>query len=655
MCAWLLVLFCLTFVEFFFCDVFKSFPEESLLLIGLALFNNLIFWLKTWLFFLPVFTALFFFRPSIAKTSLIILLSLLAALHLALVVYFSTTLVPLGADIFGYSIADVKQTIGASSVLNLPVISVIIIILTLSIVTFIFIPPRIGANQKVALVITIASLATLSNALKQNSVPLNSEYENSIVLHKSDYFFSTGFNYFFPKNVELDIYADSYILQYEGSDTSISSFVFPDEIHYPFFHTNEAPDVLTPFFKPIEKTPNIVFLLVEGLGRAFTNEGAYLGNFTPFLDSLSGKSLYWKNFLSNGGRTFGVLPFVFGSMPFGKNGIWELNDQLPNHLSLYSLLRYNGFQTSFYYGGNAGFDNMKLFLQRNAVNEINDLASIPPTYEKLPAKANGFSWGYADDQVYSYFLKNNKSANAVQPSLSVLLTVATHDPFLIQNQSKYLDAFEQRMDYLGFNEAKKSSYRVFRQQYSTILYADHAIGDFFRAYEKRADYSNTIFIITGDHRMPEIPLRSKIDRFHVPLLIYSPLLKRTAQIESISTHLDIVPSLLAFLKKNTTMKLPATGSWIGSGLDTVRSFRNIHSYPLIQTKTAMIDFVQGTYHLNDNQLFQLNRDLEEIPVKNDAKLSELTSSFNYFKNKMEKLSKEGKLLPDSLFQQYKIH
>ena len=63
---------------------------------------------------------------------------------------------------------------------------------------------------------------------------------------------------------------------------------------------------------------------MEGLGRAFTNKGAYLGNFTPFIDSLAEKSLYWENFLSEGGRTFAVLPSFLGSLPFAKNGFNEL-------------------------------------------------------------------------------------------------------------------------------------------------------------------------------------------------------------------------------------------------------------------------------------------------------------------------------------------
>ncbi|MBC7614549.1 MAG: LTA synthase family protein, partial [Pedobacter sp.] len=95
-------------------------------------------------------------------------------------------------------------------------------------------------------------------------------------------------------------------------------------------------------------------------------------------------------------------------------------------------------------------------------------------------------------------------------------------------------------------------------------------------------------------------------------------------------------------------------SWMGDGLDTARSFRNIHSYPLIQTKTAMVDFVYGEYHLNGNQLFKLNSDMNETPIRDESRLNQLMSSFNNFKTKNNKITKGGKLLPDSIIKVYKL-
>lgn len=408
--------------------------------------------------------------------------------------------------------------------------------------------------------------------------------------------------------------------------------------------------MLSPFLKGNATPPNIVIVLVEGLGRAFTNEGGYLGNFTPFIDSLSGKSLYWKNFLSEGGRTFAVLPSILGSLPFAKNGFLELGDGMPKHLSLLSLLKYNGYHTSFYYGGDSKFDNMQSFLQKNATDEINDEKSFPVGYTRLPAP-NGFSWGYNDKELFRHYLLT-RDEKATAPQLSVVLTVSTHNPFAINEEDKYLAQFEQRMTNLGFDEAKKSEHRNYKLQYASIMYLDDALRGFFNEYKKRADYNNTIFLITGDHRMPEIPMSDKIDRYHVPLIIYSPMLKRTSQMASVSTHFDISPSLLAYLHHNYKTKGPTLVSWIGQGLDTNRNFENLHNYPLMQTKTDIIDFIMGEYHLNGDNLFKLNSELGEDPIHDDDKANQLKNAFDQFKKRNNMIITGNYIIPDSIHQHY---
>src|SRR5690606_41349715 len=85
----------------------------------------------------------------------------------------------------------------------------------------------------------------------------------------------------------------------------------------PFLHPDATPDALGPYFGPTRtgRPPNLVVIVVEGLGRSFSGPDAALGSFTPFLDELAGRSLYFDNFMANQGRTFGVLPALFGSLP----------------------------------------------------------------------------------------------------------------------------------------------------------------------------------------------------------------------------------------------------------------------------------------------------------------------------------------------------
>jgi phosphoglycerol transferase MdoB-like AlkP superfamily enzyme len=651
--VWLLIIFLLSVFEMIYNGVVHEFPKSFSGIIFWSFFNDLLFWCKWLIYPFVIYTVIYLFSQKFARIAYCVFIVLIAVIQLCLVTYFTTSLLPLGADLYGYSITDIRQTIGASGGISFTEIIAFIVLLGSLIAALWFLAPRIRVKRYFAISLPVISLLVVMIGLPAFSNPGNfkSDFANNLVINKSDHFWTASYKHFFPGRDDIDIYADSYISDYgnSGKDKSVA-FKYTDPQHYPFLHSDSAADVLSPFFKSNPTPPNIVIVLVEGLGRAFTNEGGYLGNFTPFIDSLSGKSLYWKNFLSEGGRTFAVLPSILGSLPFAKNGFLELGDGMPTHLSLLSLLKYNGYHTSFYYGGDSKFDNMKTFLQKNATDEINDEKSFPAGYVRLPAP-NGFSWGYNDKELFRHYLLT-RDEKATVPQLSVVLTVSTHNPFAINEEDKYLQQFEQRMTKLGFNDAKKNEYRNYKLQYASILYLDDALRGFFNAYSKRSDYNNTIFLITGDHRMPEIPMSDKIDRYHVPLIVFSPMLKRASQISSVSTHFDISPSLLAYLHHNYKTKGPSLVSWIGQGLDTNRNFENLHNYPLMQTKTDIIDFISGEYHLNGDNLFKLNAELGEDPIHDDDKTNQLKNAFNQFKKRNNMIITGNFIIPDSIHQHY---
>ncbi|MEO6638755.1 MAG: sulfatase-like hydrolase/transferase, partial [Ginsengibacter sp.] len=185
-------------------------------------------------------------------------------------------------------------------------------------------------------------------------------------------------------------------------------------------------------------------------------------------------------------------------------------------------------------------------------------------------------------------------------------------------------------------------------QYASILYVDEAIRNFMNSYAGRNDFNNTIFIVTGDHRMPEIPMSTKIDRYHVPLIIYSPLLKRVESFGALSTHMDITPSLLSLLTHQYNYKVPSMATWLGKSLDTARSFRNIHSYPFIQTKSDIEDYVMDEYMLHGDELFKISDNMNLDPVTDDKEKARLKSAFAGFMQKNSTLGKTTSMLPDSL-------
>lgn len=652
--GWLLTIFFISIIELIYGAETQNI-EDSLIFIAYceSLFD-FIYFAKTIVFLGLLHQALLLISAKLAKIVIWVSLACLTVLQLSLMQYFMTALVPLGADLYSYSLDDIKQTVGAAGV---PVLGILVMVgvLLLQFVLFrVLLKKSILQNTLVLLIVWIVSFGVyyFDVEIQIPTYQFKNEFDNYLTYNKSLYFANATYDNFMSTDTETDIYADSY-LGIGGAllagQSEILKVDYLAENSYPFLRIDSTQDVLGNFFRQSPQKPNIVFLLVEGLGRAFTGEGAYLGNYTPFIDSLSQKSLYWKNFLSEGGRTFAVLPSILGSLPFGKSGFNDMGNNMPINNSLIGIMKRGGYQTAFYYGGDSKFDNMKLFLEKSGIDNVNDEPTFAGSgYTKLP-KNGTFTWGYDDKSLFKRYFDVNPESNG-KPKLQVILTVSTHSPFLVNNQSDYIQKLFQysQSAKARMSEAQKKNAKDYSKMLSTVIYTDEAIREFFETYKKRKDFANTIFIITGDHRMPEIPMATKIDRYHVPLIIYSPLLKRPTTFESISTHFDIAPSFAAFLNKNYGIAKPRVTNWIGTGIDTVRQFRNIHSYPLMMTKAQMIDYIHGDYILNGTDLYQLGPNMAMVLSSEKEAQSAVKANFDIFKQKNEKILQGLKLMPDSV-------
>jgi phosphoglycerol transferase MdoB-like AlkP superfamily enzyme len=76
------------------------------------------------------------------------------------------------------------------------------------------------------------------------------------------------------------------------------------------------------------------------------------------------------------------------------------------------------------------------------------------------------------------------------------LTIATHDPFLIPEESKYLKKFHAHLALLNITEDHKKYNAQYAKELASVLYADDALRDLIQTYKKRPNFSNTVFVIT---------------------------------------------------------------------------------------------------------------------------------------------------------------
>lgn len=562
-------------------------------------------------------------------------------IHISLIFYFLKTLLPLGKDLFAYSTNDLIMTVKASGQLNW--LSSLAGIIGLCLIIGLL---YLGAKLlKFSLTVYLSfSLVTYCLILFFAFFPLGntnraSEVKRNIEVNKSRFLSEEAFDYF--------MYKDEYYFDFYLRNTNDDLLVKKDfaETGYPFLHSAKYPDMLSPYFDSLSTPPDIVFILVESLGKAYSGKDAYLGSFTPFLDSLEQKSLVWTNAISSTGRTFGIQPGLFGGLPFGEKGFLELYDNFPAHHSLLSVLRDNGYQTRYFIGADKAFDHVGDFLAYNRVDQIVDAAQFDPKYPSTPSQ-NGFSWGYADKELFRNALEKLPKTKT-NPELRVFQTQTSHDPYIVPDPEFYKEKLLSHLkNYLNKTDAQTADYLAYENIYMTLLYADDAIREFFMEYQKRPEFENTIFIITGDHRLPEVPMSSRLDRFHVPLFIYSPKINRPTYFKSMVSHFEVTPSILSLLEKQSGIILPEKVIWQGQVLDTASTFQSRIAMPLMRNKNQLVEYIDGDLMLSDGQLFKISDGLNIDPIENTPMLNKLTGEFEEFKNKNNYIIQTRKLMPN---------
>jgi phosphoglycerol transferase MdoB-like AlkP superfamily enzyme len=695
---------------------FKRFISLSLILIGLVIFvrfyeilfisgkagyptgstTDLLFGirfdlmlaLKLSAILLVPFLVVDYYNMKVARIFMATISVIVVVGEVMLLRYFTTTKIPLGADILGYSTAEINQTVGASGEINLTTLAPIIIFLLLSVYIFYKWYYFKVSSLVIKLYIFFLLFAMLPlNNYNPDPMDYKNEFSMNIAANKFNLFSGSLIRFYQQKegptnfvlnanskqenDLAIDAVEQSNLnkplvdqagdkgnaLKSSGdtlagkasikSQSSGNPFTYLSQ-DFPFLHQENTPDMLAPFFKPGTQAPSVVFILVESLGRAYTGEQAYLGSFTPFLDSLMNKSLYWENCLSTSGRTFSVIPSLLASLPFGEKGFADLGNKMPDHLSLVNLLiNRAGYTSSFYYGGDPTFDAMEPFMRKQGATKIVGIRDFGPGYKQLPSDKNGYSWGYGDRDIFRKYLTDLK-ANEKEKRVDVMLTLSMHSPFMVPDQQYYNNQVEKRMGEINLSDTEKQYNRQYIPQFATMLYFDDALRYLFQEFSKLKSFENTIFVLTGDHRMPEIPISTQLDRFHVPLVIYSPLLKQPEVFSSIVTHYDVTPSILALLKNRLNLSLPTVTSWIGHGLDTNPTFRNLNSYPLKRNTGELMDYISGDHFISGSTLYRVYSDLNIEPEDNPKLNDQLQQEFNNYKAKNNFATKGNQLIPDSI-------
>lgn len=279
-----------------------------------------------------------------------------------------------------------------------------------------------------------------------------------------------------------------------------------------------------------EKKLNVVLISVESLSADFLGIFGNTKGITPNLDSLSQHSLLFTQLYATGTRTVRGLEALSLCIPPTPGQSIVRRPHNEHLFSLGKVFDEKGYESKYIYGGYGYFDNMSYFFSNNGY-EVDDRSKLEDNeidYENV--------WGVADENLFTLAereIENTLKKN--KPVFAHVMTTSNHRPYTYP---------EGRIDIPSHSNRE-----------GAVKYTDYAIGKFIRDASKKPWFNNTIFVIVADHcassaGATELP----VNKYHIPMLIYSPSQVSPGKMERLMSQIDVGPTLLGMLNFSYSSK-----------------------------------------------------------------------------------------------------
>jgi phosphoglycerol transferase MdoB-like AlkP superfamily enzyme len=273
------------------------------------------------------------------------------------------------------------------------------------------------------------------------------------------------------------------------------------------------------------KPMNMVMVSIESFGAEYIESlsGPAAKGLTPNYEKLAKEGLMFTQLYATGTRTVRGLEALTLSVPPTPGHAIPMRPNNSGLFSIGSVFREKGYESIYIYGGYSYFDNMKSFFGGNGYTVI-DRTAIDKSdihHENI--------WGVCDEDLFALSLKEIDSRVAQGKKVFAhVMTTSNHRPYTYP---------ADRIDIASGTS-----------RFGAVKYTDYAIGKFVEEAKKKPWFKNTIFVFVADHTSiargrSDLPL----ERYHIPMIVYSPGNIAPATIAQFSSQIDVAPTLLGLL------------------------------------------------------------------------------------------------------------
>lgn len=254
--------------------------------------------------------------------------------------------------------------------------------------------------------------------------------------------------------------------------------------------------------------PNILLLIWEGGGSLFLDNDTV----APSFHQLKTEGVYFSNLYANNFRTDrGLVSLLNGWLGLPTTSVMKMSGKCGALPSLAKSLSDEGYQTSFYYGGDIDFTNMRGYLYETGYERVYG----GEHYSSIPVKSK---WG-VDDQ---YLLEAAVSALPSSPFFATYLTLSSHEPW--------------EVPYHKLADEKANSF----------AYTDSCVSSFVCQLKQTPVWDNLLLIIVPDHGVAWAGYSpTDIEVAKIPMLWLGGAVKQPCVVDQLMNQSDIAATLLS--------------------------------------------------------------------------------------------------------------
>lgn len=268
-------------------------------------------------------------------------------------------------------------------------------------------------------------------------------------------------------------------------------------------------------------TPDILIVIMESFASDIMPSTGSYKDVAVCLDSIAQQSILFTRFYANSFRTDrGMVSILSGYPAQPTTSIMRYprkTSQLPSIAR--NLAKYKNYKTTYYYGGDADFCNMRSYLVSQGYQHIISDANFP-IEDKLS------KWGVPDHILAAKMMEDIKAQqNEKRPMLRILQTSSSHEPFEVPY------------------------HRLKDKRLNAFAYTDSVMGAIVREYRKLPRWKNTLIVFVPDHvgGYKENLNDHDRSRYQIPLILAGGAISRPMKVGIIGSQHDIAATLLGQL------------------------------------------------------------------------------------------------------------